>query len=194
MKICLLTAQDRDAYCAHLERHLPEPGVAGIISQPFPHFEPVSVEDVRKAVVARWQREVGATPWERAWGVFDGARIVGHLELRGNAFAPLAHRAKLAMGVEGPFRGRGWGSALLKTALQWVAQERSLDWIDLYVFAYNEAALALYQSQGFECVGRVKDCLRVSGISIEDWHFVLDLRAHRARNHLDRHELNHRES
>jgi len=48
-------------------------------------------------------------------------------------------------------------------------------WIDLGVFAHNEAARALYKSVGFVEVGTVKDQFRVDGVSIDDVSMTLAL-------------------
>lgn len=175
-KIRQLTIQDIDAYVDHLARHLPEPGIDGIISQPFPSDEPIDKEKFRKKILERWSIEPGLGAWEIAWGIFDGKSIIGHLELIGSAIAALQHRAKLGMGIESNYRSQGYGQQLMETAVGWAKSQEFLHWIDLEVFAHNKVALKLYKSFGFRPVGKTIDRIRVNSQSIDDYHFVLNLK------------------
>ena len=67
------------------------------------------------------------------------------------------------MAVAPRSRGRGVGSALLATAIEW-ARERGLHKLTLSVFPHNAAAIALYRKFGFVEEGRrVKQYRRASG-------------------------------
>jgi ribosomal protein S18 acetylase RimI-like enzyme len=69
----------------------------------------------------------------------------------------------IAMAVAPQWRGRGVGSALLATAIEW-ARERGLHKLTLSVFPHNAAAIALYRKFGFIEEGRrVKQFRRASG-------------------------------
>jgi ribosomal protein S18 acetylase RimI-like enzyme len=88
-----------------------------------------------------------------------GAEIVGsvHVELSRFGFG------EIGMAVAHEWRGRGVGSALLTTAIQW-ARERGLHKLSLDVFAHNASAIALYRKFGFVEEGRrVKHYRRASG-------------------------------
>lgn len=176
-KIRQLRVQDIDNYVDHLSRHLPEPGIDGIISQPFPPDEAIDKEKFRKKILERWSANPGeGAAWEVAWGLFEGSTIFGHLELVGSAMAALQHRAKLGMGIESKYRSQGYGRLLMETALVWAKSQEFLFWIDLEVFAHNKVALKLYESSGFTVVGKTIDRIRVSNQSIDDYHLVLNLR------------------
>lgn len=175
-KIHQLTIQDIDAYVDHLSRHLPEPGIDGIISQPFSADEPIDKEKFRKKIMERWSVNPGQGAWEVAWGIFEDNNIIGHIELIGNSMQALQHRAKLGMGIETKFRSQGYGRLLMETALTWAKSQNFLSWIDLDVFAHNKVALKLYNSFGFTPVGKTIDRLRVDNQSIDDFHFVLNLK------------------
>ena len=70
---------------------------------------------------------------------------------------------EVAMAVARPWRGRGVGSALMQTAVQW-AREQGLHKLSLSVFAHNEAAIGLYRKLGFVEEGRrVQQYRRSSG-------------------------------
>lgn len=173
-----LTIEDIDVYVDHLSRHLPEPGVDGIIAHPFSQNEAIDKEKLRKKILERWSMIPGQGSWEVTWGIFDGDVIVGHLELVGPAMSALHHRVNLGMGIESQYRSRGYGQLLMKTAIAWAKSQEFLSWIDIEVFAHNKIALKLYKSFGFVVVGKTIDRLRVNNQSIDDYHFVLSLRPH----------------
>ena len=88
-----------------------------------------------------------------------GAEIVGsvHVELSRFGFG------EIGMAVAHEWRGRGVGSALLTTAIQW-ARERGLHKLSLDVFAHNASAIALYRKFGFVEEGRrARQIRRASG-------------------------------
>lgn len=175
-KIRQLTTQAIDSYVDHLSRHLPEPGVDGILSQPFPVDEPIDKEKFRMKILERWAAKPGEGAWEVTWGIFDGNKIVGHLELIGYAMMALQHRAKLGMGIESKYRNQGYGRLLIETAMAWAKSQDFLSWIDLEVFAHNKVALKLYRSFGFAPVGKTIDRIRLNKQSIDDCHFVFNLK------------------
>ena len=70
---------------------------------------------------------------------------------------------EIGMAVTRPWRGRGVGSALVKTAIEW-AREQGLHKLSLSVFPHNTAAIALYRKFGFVDEGRrIKHYRRSSG-------------------------------
>jgi RimJ/RimL family protein N-acetyltransferase len=76
---------------------------------------------------------------------------------------------ELAMLVAREWRGRGVGTALLATAIDW-SRDRGLHKLTLSVFPHNSAAIALYRKFGFEEEGRRrKHMRRASG---ELWDLV----------------------
>jgi ribosomal protein S18 acetylase RimI-like enzyme len=70
---------------------------------------------------------------------------------------------EIGMAVLREWRGRGVGSALMETAIEW-ARGRGLHKLSLGVFPHNAAAIALYRKYGFVEEGlRVKHIRRQSG-------------------------------
>jgi RimJ/RimL family protein N-acetyltransferase len=105
--------------------------------------------------------EARAVGW-RLEGTFvavAGTDVVGSLHLE-----PSRHGfGEIGMAVAREWRGRGVGSALLATAIDW-ARENGLHKLSLSVFAHNSAAIALYRKFGFVEEGRrVKHYRRASG-------------------------------
>jgi len=178
IKIELLNSDQIDLYVEHLSRHLPEPGIDGIISQPSAH-EPVDKAKIKTKTLERLSTQPGEGSWEVAWGLFDGDKIVGHLELVASPIKFLSHRAKLGMGIEQKYRSRGYGKLLLKAAIDWAKEQDFLSWIDLDVFAHNPVAIKLYRSFGFKPVGKIFDRIRVNQHRIDDLQFSLNLKSDR---------------
>lgn len=120
-------------------------------------------------------RDVGELGWERAFGLWDNGRLVGHLDMHGGSMPSELHRARLGVGIERPWRRGGWGRQLMVSAIDW-ARGQGLTWLDLGVFAENAPAQALYESLGFVVVGHTTDRFRVDGRQVDDISMVFRLR------------------
>lgn len=145
-----------------------------------PHFCPsrrMSRNELRDATVARWSRALDEPLWGRAWLLWSGERVIGHLELRGGRIPAELHRATLGMGLLRSFTGRGHGRRLMEIALPWARDVAGLGWIDLGVFSDNLPARKLYQRMGFVEQGVKPDAFRLEGgVVIDDVQMVLALR------------------
>ncbi|MEY4615785.1 MAG: hypothetical protein RJB66_745 [Pseudomonadota bacterium] len=171
-----LTLDDLSAYIDHLSRHYGEPGANGEIAQPHSILSFNDCEQYRSKIANRWgaPRKEGA--WSRTWGVIDGSLIVGHLEINHRANPHMAHRVILGMGIEQKYRRQGFGTKLLAEATHWIQSMASIDWVDLKVFAHNQAAIDLYQKFRFKEIGRIPDQLRIDEKHIDEVLMALDLR------------------
>ncbi len=81
----------------------------------------------------------------------DGC-IVGRLSLARDQHPASKHVADIGLMVARSHRRQGIGRALLEAAVEW-ARANDVRKLELHVFTYNEAAIALYQSFGFEREG-----------------------------------------
>jgi RimJ/RimL family protein N-acetyltransferase len=177
MRIGPASAADIKPYLEHLARHHRESGKGGApLFSPYSADSPWDAEGKKEALLERWSKALLEPVWERAWAVVDEGRVVGHLDLRGDGIESMQHRARLGMGLEQAYRKRGVGTSLLEAAITWAREQPTLVWLDLGVFAHNEAALRLYTKCGFVAARRVNDLFRVDGQSIDDVHMVLKLR------------------
>lgn len=94
-------------------------------------------------------------------------KIVGTLGFGGNTLKRYRHQGQFGMAVLKKYWGKGIGSALLETLLEW-ADSKGLLRISLQVYATNERAKKLYKKFGFEEEGRLrKDCILSSGEVID---------------------------
>ncbi|WP_069269157.1 GNAT family N-acetyltransferase [Paraburkholderia nodosa] len=115
--------------------------------------------------------------WMRVWAVESpDSRFVAHLDLTGSSIPSEKHRASLGIGVEESFYRRGLGRRLMQGAIEF-ATRNEIEWIDLSVFTDNHAAIGLYQSLGFEEVGRRNDRFRISGRSVDDLTMTLRIKS-----------------
>ncbi|MBT8494997.1 MAG: GNAT family N-acetyltransferase [Deltaproteobacteria bacterium] len=121
----------------------------------------------------RWSRGLEQAGWARAWGVFDGAEIVGHVELHAGEIFSERHRGTVGLGVQANARRRGYAHALMTALIAWAQSQPTIGWIDLGVFAHNHAAERLYRKLGFVEVARVEDRFRVDEISVTDVQMTL---------------------
>lgn len=177
LDIRLATISDIPPLREHLIRHSGESGKNGdIIFAPYEESYPESEESLLASKKTKWAKPVTELGWERCWIIADENGIYGELKLTQQLPLKTAlHRATLMMGIERSHRNQGLGTQLFATALAWIKEQPSLEWIDLYVFAHNEAAIALYSKIGFKEVGRVTDLFRVREQKIDDIHMTLRL-------------------
>jgi RimJ/RimL family protein N-acetyltransferase len=81
----------------------------------------------------------------------DG-QIVARLSLARDPHPASSHVADLGLMVAAEYRRRGIGRALLEQAVDW-AGATGIRKLELHVFPWNEPAIALYESFGFEREG-----------------------------------------
>jgi RimJ/RimL family protein N-acetyltransferase len=82
----------------------------------------------------------------------DTGSLVGRLSLGRDPHPASRHVADLGLMVAASHRRQGIGRALLDRAIEW-AGEVGVRKLELHVFPHNEAAIALYESAGFEREG-----------------------------------------
>jgi RimJ/RimL family protein N-acetyltransferase len=91
----------------------------------------------------------------------DGA-LVGRLSVGRDPHPASTHVADVGLMVALDARRQGVGRALLQAAVDW-AREAGVRKLELHVFPWNEAAIALYDAFGFEREGYRKGHYRRGG-------------------------------
>ena len=142
--------------------------IKGIVSEPV-RTAPLDPDEVMTVEQERALIEQFASS-ERAIMLVaeDGGEIVGDLTLR--AISPrraLQHVASLGMSVRASHRRRGIGRALLEAGIEW-ARGIAITRLELYVFADNAPAIALYEALGFQHEGRRKNFVRFGDHYVDD--------------------------
>jgi RimJ/RimL family protein N-acetyltransferase len=100
----------------------------------------------------RYLRTIEGYPDATVLVAEDRGTIVGRLSLSRDPHPASRHVADLGLMVAESHRRRGVGTALLDHAVAW-ARSVDVSKLELHVFPWNEPALALYESFGFEREG-----------------------------------------
>ena len=174
LRIRPLTLRDLPRYEAHAKRHRGESGQDDFHFWP---FEPNDLSGPKGLSADALERPLSDIAWQRCFAAFsaDESSIVGDVNLKGDGLRTGLHRCELGIGIERPYRSQGLGRKLMATAIEFAASTKSLEWIDLKVFAHNTAARTLYRKLGFVETGVVRDRFRIGGQSIDDVMMTLDL-------------------
>ncbi len=160
---------------AHLKRHFSESGADDFYFTPYDPDDPIGPSGVDFDKV---DLPISAPHWQRWFIAIDPqtGNVCGHLDLKADGLRTGSHRCVLGIGMEAQYRGIGLGKILMKTAIDFVRSQASLDWIDLMVFGHNKNAQALYKSFGFSQVGIVHDRFRIGQTKIDDVIMTLKIR------------------
>jgi RimJ/RimL family protein N-acetyltransferase len=100
----------------------------------------------------RYLRAVERYPDAAVFVADDDGRVVARLSVSRDPHPASRHVADLGLMVAGSHRRRGLGTALLEQAVAW-ARTAGVRKLELHVFPWNEPAIALYTSFGFEREG-----------------------------------------
>jgi RimJ/RimL family protein N-acetyltransferase len=82
----------------------------------------------------------------------EDGRVVGRLSLSRDPHPASRHVADVGLMVSSEHRRKGIGRSLLEGAVEW-ARRSEISKLELHVFPWNEPALRLYESFGFEKEG-----------------------------------------
>jgi RimJ/RimL family protein N-acetyltransferase len=96
----------------------------------------------------------------------DDGRLVGRLSVARDPHPASAHVADLGLMVAIGARRQGVGSALLDAAVEW-ARGAGVRKLELHVFPWNDAAIALYAKYGFEREGYRKGHYHRAGEDVD---------------------------
>jgi RimJ/RimL family protein N-acetyltransferase len=92
----------------------------------------------------------------------DDGGLIGRLSVGRDPHPASTHVADVGLMVAIGARRQGVGTALLEAAVEW-ARETEVRKLELHVFPWNEAAIALYDAFGFEREGYRKRHYRRGG-------------------------------
>ena len=165
--IRLLTPADTAAFCALRLRAILD--------------SPSSFSSSRDDELARTPQEharrIADGPMQRAFGAFDGERLVGFAGLRREPLRQLSHKAMLwGVFVDVGQRGKGVARRLVHACIDQAERDPAILQVHLSVNAENNAALRLYESLGFIAYGTEPRSLRVGELFYDEYHLALLLR------------------
>lgn len=153
------TVADAKALVDHIKAIVSEP----VRTAPLDPDEVMTLDQEKASI-----EQYAASPRAILLVAEDAGRIVGELTLR--CISPrraLQHVASLGMSVHSGHRRRGIGRALLEHAIEW-AKGIGITRIELYVFADNAPAIALYEALGFVHEGRRRHFVRFGDTYVDD--------------------------
>ncbi|MFL5919308.1 MAG: GNAT family N-acetyltransferase [Gaiellaceae bacterium] len=107
----------------------------------------------------RYLRAIRRYPNAAVFVAEDDGHIVGRLSIARDQHPASRHVADLGLMVAMSHRRRGIGTALLDAAVRW-GRTSGVRKLELHVFPWNHAAIALYEKFGFEHEGYRKDHYR----------------------------------
>ena len=162
--IRLLSAADAAAFCAlRLRAILDTPSA----------FSSSREDELARTPEEHAQRIAGG-PMQRAFGAFDGERMVGFAGLRREALQQLSHKALLwGVFVESEHRGRGVARRLVAACIGQAERDPAILQVQLSVNAENNSARQLYESLGFIRYGTEPRSMRVGDIFYDEHHLAL---------------------
>ncbi len=110
----------------------------------------------------RYLRALKRYPDAAVFVAEEDGRIVGRLSLARDPHPASHHVADLGLMVAISHRRRGVGRTLLEQAVAW-ARDAGVRKLELHVFPWNEPAIRLYETFGFEREGLRRDHYRRGG-------------------------------
>ena len=114
----------------------------------------------------RYLRAVRRHPDAAVYVVEDAGRVVARLSLARDVHPASRHVADLGLMVAASHRRRGIARALLEQSVAW-AGGVGVRKLELHVFPWNEPAMALYESFGFEREGLRKGHYLRDGVPVD---------------------------
>lgn len=79
--------------------------------------------------------------------------VVGNIDITGHSRIRLRHTGVIGMSIRKDWRNCGLSSVLMKEAIEWAHNSKTLELLWLQVYSDNDAGLALYRKFGFEMNG-----------------------------------------
>lgn len=123
-----------------------------------------SHEEEKDRPVAEIEARLAVAGDSGVFGAFEVNALVGLVGLRRESMKNLAHKARIwGMYVVPAARGKGIGRALLLEALALARSAPGLAQVNLSANAGNVAAVGLYESAGFQIVGREPGAMCIDG-------------------------------
>ena len=114
----------------------------------------------------RYLRAVRRHPDAAVFVANENSRIVARLSLSRDVHPASRHVGDLGLMVASSHRRLGVGRALLDQAVAW-AESAGIQKLELHVFPWNEPAIALYESFGFEREGLRKGQYLRGGVPVD---------------------------
>ncbi|MBM7586467.1 RimJ/RimL family protein N-acetyltransferase [Bacillus pakistanensis] len=120
-------------------------------------FKPKTNDEIQK-----WMNHSSEKDFRFAIRLMDTNELIGYVEVDGILWTHRTGWVTIAIG-DGRYWGDGYGKEALTCLISYAFQELNLFRLQLTVFSYNERAIKLYKSLGFEEEGRFRKFLQRDG-------------------------------
>jgi RimJ/RimL family protein N-acetyltransferase len=94
--------------------------------------------------------------------------VIGSIHFHSYNRQVLAHHGDFGISVDEAWRGRGVGSVLIRTLLDWAREHPTIEKVCLGVYETNEKAIRLYERMGFRLEGRREKYFKTGPASYVD--------------------------
>ena len=117
------------------------------------------------------------------FGAFQTSQLIGTVRISRPSASNEKHRAYLGgLYVLPAFRRNGCGKLLVRQALSWATNVRSIRRVNLMVVTQQKAAIGLYQSLGFRIYGTEQETFSKAGSFYDEHLMTLELTSEDDRN------------
>lgn len=83
----------------------------------------------------------------------EAGEVIADFTIKAHDYERMAHVTTLGIETAAAYRGVGLGDAIMRIAMQWALARPTLRRVELWVYAANTPAIALYRKHGFEIEG-----------------------------------------
>ncbi len=97
----------------------------------------------------------------------DNGKIVGDASFSSSPRERIKHRGEIGISVVRDYWGKGIGSKLMESIIDFAKNVAGCEIIHLQVRSDNERAIGLYKKYGFEKIGQFKGYIKIDGKNVD---------------------------
>jgi RimJ/RimL family protein N-acetyltransferase len=101
--------------------------------------------------------------------------VIADFTIRADDYERVRHCARLGVEVAPAYRGAGLGDALMHIAMDWALAHPRIFRVELWVYADNQPAIALYRKHGFKVEGTRRMAMQWKPGDFRDDHLMARL-------------------
>jgi uncharacterized protein (DUF952 family)/RimJ/RimL family protein N-acetyltransferase len=90
-------------------------------------------------------------------------------------------RGSVGLWVGQPYHGKGYGTRTIRELTKYGFEHLNLEKIDADVFVGNQASRRIFEKNGFQVEGTIRNAVRKRGITVDEWHVGITRQDHLRR-------------